>query len=170
MVVRRVVVAEELQLVRLDLRVRLHGSVDHLGLHVPEPGDVLLPQVAQAPEVAALDDAQQVQGVHGLAVPVQVRQHQKPFVAVPTQRGPVDDVLDLLAALDDIVDPVQPPLLPARRHERPHAVAVDRRRLRHEPEPLPAVLLDVLFRARAYEVQLEVGELVFLFLFVSLAS
>ncbi|KAL2136738.1 hypothetical protein VTI74DRAFT_1779 [Chaetomium olivicolor] len=159
-VVCGLVVHIQLELVRLDARIHLRRRIHKLDLHVSQPGNMLLAQVTQAPDIAPLDQPQQVQRVDRLAVPVEVRQEQEPLHWVFTVRRPVDDVLGLLAALDDVEGPVQPPPLALRLHEGPHMFVVDLGRLGDVAHALFAVFLDVLLGARPDEVDLEVGEFV----------
>ncbi|KAJ6784003.1 hypothetical protein PWT90_07780 [Aphanocladium album] len=128
-------------------RARLERDVDNVNMEMI---------VAQRPNVPPLHQRQQVQRVQRRPVPVEVRQQQEPLVPGLAQLGPVDYVLDLLAALDDVEDPVEPPLVALALHVRPDLVAVDGGRLRHEPHPLLAVLFHVRLRARVDEVDLEV--------------
>lgn len=160
MIVRGLVVDIELQLVALNIVIYLCRGLDELGLHVLEPGDVLDFEIAQAPDVAALHEAQQVESFDGLLVPIQIRCEKETLVTSLTKRGSVDHVLDFFSALDDIEHPVQPALVALRLHVRSDVVAIDLGRLGHEAHALLAVFLDVLLCARVDEVDLQVGELV----------
>ncbi|RCI09545.1 hypothetical protein L249_4102 [Ophiocordyceps polyrhachis-furcata BCC 54312] len=72
MVICWLVVEVELQLVGLERGVSGKGGGDEASAHVLQPGNVLLAKVAQGPHVAALDEGEQVQGLEGGAIPVEI--------------------------------------------------------------------------------------------------
>ncbi len=78
MIVCWLVVHIQLQLVGVDGRVDGPAALEELGPHVPQPRDVFSPQVSQAPDVAPLDDAEQVDALQRLAVPVRSGSSRKP--------------------------------------------------------------------------------------------
>ncbi|GKT93329.1 gamma interferon inducible lysosomal thiol reductase [Colletotrichum tofieldiae] len=124
-VVGWLVVHVELELVEVNVRVLLDRRSQELGLHVLQPRDVLLAQVAQGPQIAALDQPKKVQRVERLAVPVQVWQQQEALVAFLAELGAVDDVLDFGAALDDVEDPVEAALVALALHVGPDVRGVE---------------------------------------------
>lgn len=146
----------ELQLIHLQIRIHLHGALQHALSQVSQPRDMLLLQIPQTPDIASLHQRQQMQGPHGLPIPVQVRQHEEPILG-PVAAIPQNDVLLLRATLQNIKHPVQPALLALGAHVRPHVVAVDLRRLGDHADELLRVFLDVLLRAWPDEVEFEIG-------------
>lgn len=117
---------------------------------------MLLLEIAETPDIAPLHQRQQMQGPHGLPVPVQVRQHEEAIlrsVAFISE----NDVLLLRATLQDIKHPVQSALLALGAHVGSDMVAIDLRRLGDHAEDLIRVLLDVLVRAGPNEVEFEIG-------------
>lgn len=162
-VVRRLVVDVALQLVGIDLaREDVDRGVEDPVAHRLQPGDVFLAQVAEGPDVAPLDERQEMHPLHGLAVPVQVRKQQEARrggrvrARVPVHAG--DDVFLLGAPVQDVEDPVQPARRALARNVRPHVLRVDPRCLAHHPHPLRRVFPDMLCRARVDEVEFEVRE------------
>ena len=159
MVVSRLVMHVELQLVFLQ-PVALSCGGEEVVPHVSKPGDVFLAQVADGPEVAALDEAEQVQAADRFTVPIEVREQQEAFfvLAIVGFRFVSDDDVFLLGlAVEDVEDPVQAALLPFRLNVGPHVLCVDLRCFRDDAESLRRVFLDVLLRARVDEVKLQVG-------------
>lgn len=70
-IVRGLVVDVAFHLVGVDLTGEDPGrGVDDMVAHRLEPGDVLLLEVADGPDVAPLDQCQEMHALHGLAVPV----------------------------------------------------------------------------------------------------
>ena len=74
MIIRRLVMHIQLQLIALHLGIQLDCSIEHLLAHVLHPRRHALLQITDGPDIAALDDAQQVQRLQRLTVPVQIRQ------------------------------------------------------------------------------------------------
>lgn len=95
MVVGRLVVDVAFELIGLDLAggEDAGGGVDDAVAHLLEPGHVALLEVAQRPDVAPLHQGQQVHALHGLAVPVEVRQEQETRVRRRVPVHPRDHVL-----------------------------------------------------------------------------
>lgn len=157
-VVGGLVVHVHLELVGLDRRVRRHCRGDEPLLHILQPGNVLLVEVPQRPNIPSLNQRQQVQRVERLAIPVQVGQHEKAQVAGLAQLGPVDNVLDLLTSFDNVEYPIESPLSPLPLHIWPDMVPVDFRRLGHEPPRLLSVLVHVCLGARVDKVDFKVSK------------
>jgi hypothetical protein len=103
-VIRRLIMHIQLQLISLQLRIQFHRSIQHFLAHMPHPVHLALLQVAHAPDIAPLDDAQQMQRRERLAVPVQIGKEQEALRGV---RLTVDDVFLLFQPVEDVVDPLQ---------------------------------------------------------------
>lgn len=146
----------ELELILLQIRIHMNSPLEQSLPQIPQPGNMLLLQIAQTPDIPPLHKSKKVQRPHRLPVPVQIWQHQEPIFR-PMTGISQDDILLLRAPLQNIKHPVQPALLPLGAHVRPDVVAVDLGGLGDHAEHLIGVLLDVLFRARPDEVQLEIG-------------
>lgn len=168
MVVRRLVMHIQLELVRINAGVRRNRRIHQLGAHVLQPGNMSALQVPQRPDIPPLHQRKQVQRIKRLSIPVEIRQQQKPFIAGFAQLSPVYNVLDLFFALNNVKYPVQSPLLPLLLHIWPYLVPVNLWRLCNKAHTLLAVLVDVSLCAWPDEVNLEVRvEIhVFFFLFV----
>lgn len=80
-VIRRLVMHVELELVAFDVRVHFCRRFDEFGLHMLQPRDVFDFEVPQAPDVSSFHDSQEMESFKGLAVPVQVGQQKKALVA-----------------------------------------------------------------------------------------
>lgn len=106
-VVCGLIVNVALDFVGLDLAGEdVRGGRDDLVADFLEPGDVILLQVPHGPDVAPLDQREEVHPLHRLAVPIEVRQEEEARVRrrVPVAAG--DDIFLLGAALEDVEDPV----------------------------------------------------------------
>lgn len=117
-------------------------------------------EVSQAPDISALHYAQQMQSLDCLPVPVQVWEEEKALITSLAEASPVNDIFDLLAPLDNVEDPIESALVSFCLHVWPDPVPVDPGCFCHESDPLFAVFLDVLLRARIDQVDLQVGEVV----------
>lgn len=151
----------KLQHVPLDALARIK-PLNHLAEpvhHAPQPRHMALVQVPHRPNVAALNQGQQVQTANGLAVPVQVGQQQEPLVGGGRSRGAVPHGLLLGAALDDVEDPVEAALVALGLHVGADVGGVDGGGFGHEAHGLGRVFLDVGGRARVDEVDLQIGGL-----------
>lgn len=140
------------------LVVQARHAVSNVRDDALEPGDVLLLEVAHAPDVSALDEGEQVQAAQRLAVPVQIGQQQVSLVlGSGGVRRAKQDVFLLGASVEDVEDPVQAALVALALHVRPHVVAVDVGRLGHVADRLRRVLFQMLLGAWVDEVDLQVG-------------
>lgn len=118
---------------------------------------MLFGQIPQTPNIPTLYQRQQMQRPHRLAVPVKIRQHQKPklWVAVLT-RVPQDDIFLFSPAFEDVKHPVESALLSLRVHVWPDIIPVCLRCLCHHSQHLVRILLDVLLRAGPNKTELQV--------------
>lgn len=160
MVVRGLIMHVQLELIGLDIGVYLLSGLDKLRPHVFEPRDMLDLEVPQTPDVPALHDAQQVEGVDCFAVPVQVGQEEEALVTRLAEGGPVDDILDLFLAFDDIEHPVQPALVALGLHVWSNSFPIDIGCLFYETDALFTIFLDVLFCAGVDQINLKIGEVI----------
>lgn len=159
MIIGGLVVHIQLELVALNFRIHLFRGLDKLGLHVLEPGDVLHLEVSQAPDVPALHKTQEVKGLDGLFVPVQIRCQKETFVTSLAKRCPVDHILNFFSPLNDIEHPIQPALVALGLHVRPDFVAIYFWCFGDETNALFAVFFDVLLCAWVDKINFQIGEL-----------
>lgn len=82
MVVCRLVVQVEFQLVRFDGGVKGCCYGEEFMTHVREPGNVALAEVADGEEITAEGKNEEVQGGEGASVPVEVGENEERFVLV----------------------------------------------------------------------------------------
>ena len=96
-----------------------------------------------------------MQTCHCLAVPVEIRQDEKAFLAMLS----VHDIFLLRATFYDVEDPVQSTFLTVSLHVWTNVFGEDRRGLGYHANTLRIIFLDVRLRARVDEVELEVWRL-----------
>lgn len=145
----------EFQLILLQVGIHFDRPFQQALPQIFQPGDMLLLQVAQAPDISSLHQRQQMQGSHRLPIPIQIRQHQEPiFRAMPGI--PQNHIFLLRPALKNVEHPVQPAFFALGAHVGSYVIAVDFRCLRHHTYGLRRVLLNVLLRTWPDEVDLQV--------------
>ena len=70
----------ELQLIFLNITVELDRSLNDLASHLLQPGHVLLLQVSQTPEIAAVHERQEMETSQRLAIPIEIRGQEETLI------------------------------------------------------------------------------------------
>lgn len=120
-----------------------------------KPGNVKLFEIAHAPNISSRNEGEEMEGAQSLTIPVQVWKEEE-IIFFLFLFGAEEDVLLLLAAFNDVENPVQSSFVTTELHVWTHVFRVYFRRLNHDTGLLEAVFLNVLRRARVDEVDFQV--------------